>query len=51
MVNPAELVSVLIVLEFVVMASIVLVLVPFEVAAPLLPLLLFLLVVLHVYSS
>lgn len=49
MADPAEVVSVLVVLEFVVMASIVLLLVPLEVAAPLVPLLLVFLVALRMY--
>lgn len=49
--DPAEAVSVLVVLEFVVMAGAVLLLVPPEVAAPLVPLLLLFLVALHLYRS
>ena len=51
MADPAEVVSVLVVVEFVVLASILLLTVPFEVAAPVLPLLAFFLVVLHLYRS
>ncbi|UPV74626.1 hypothetical protein M0R89_00815 [Halorussus limi] len=49
MADPAEAISVLVVVEFVVMAAVLLVLVPFEAAAPVLPLLLFFAVVLHLY--
>ena len=49
MTEPAELISVLVALEFVVVASVVLLLVPFEVAAPLVPLLLVFLVGLELY--
>lgn len=51
MVDPAEAISVFVVVEFVVMASVVLLLVPLEAAAPLVPLLLFFLIVLHRYRS
>ncbi|MFC7202091.1 hypothetical protein ACFQJC_01080 [Haloferax namakaokahaiae] len=49
--NPAESLSLLVVLEFVVVASIVLLLVPFDVAAPFVPLLLFFVVVLYLYRT
>ncbi|WP_168191218.1 MULTISPECIES: hypothetical protein [Haloprofundus] len=51
MANPSEVISVLVVLEFVVMASLTLLLVPFEVAVPLVPLLLVFLVALHAYRG
>lgn len=51
MATPAEVVSVLVALEFVVMSALVLLLVPFEVAAPLIPLLLVFLIALHLYRS
>ncbi len=51
MTDPAEAISLLVVVEFVVMAAILLLLVPFEVAAPVVPLLLFFVVVLHLYRS
>lgn len=51
MAKPDEAVSVLVVVEFVVVASVVLFLVPLEVAAPLAPLLLFFLAALWTYCS
>ncbi|WP_200862279.1 hypothetical protein [Candidatus Halobonum tyrrellensis] len=51
MVDPADAVSVAVAVEFVVMASILLLVVPFRVAAPLVPLLLAFLVALHLYRS
>ena len=51
MANPIEVISVLMVLEFVVMASVVLLLVPLEAAAPLIPLLLVFLIALQIYRS
>lgn len=51
MVNPAEVISVLMVLEFVVMALVVLLLVPLDVAAPLIPLLLAFLIALQISHS
>lgn len=51
MVEPRELISLLVVVEFVVMAGVVLLLVPLEVAAPLVPLLLVFLLALHAYRS
>lgn len=51
MANIPEVISVLVALEFVVMSAIVLVLVPLEVAAPLIPLLLVFLVALHLYRT
>ena len=49
--TPAQAISVLVVLEFVVMSSIVLLLVPVKAAAPLLPLLLVFLIALQLYRS
>lgn len=49
--SPVEVVSVLVALEFVVMAAVVLLLVPFEAAAPLIPLLLVFLIALQMYRS
>lgn len=49
--DAVDTISVLVALEFVVMAAVVLLLVPLEVAAPLVPLLLVLLVALHLYRS
>jgi len=46
-----ETLSVLVALEFVVVAGLLLLLVPFEVAAPVVPLFLVLLVALHLYRS
>lgn len=51
MAAPAEAISVLLALEFVVMSAIVLLLVPLEAAAPLIPLLLVFLIALHLYRS
>lgn len=51
MARPSEVVSVLVALEFVVMAVVVLLLVPLEVALPLVPLLLVFLVALQSYRS
>ncbi|ELZ81860.1 hypothetical protein C453_17629 [Haloferax elongans ATCC BAA-1513] len=51
MANPVEVLSLLVVLEFVIMSAIVLVLVPLEVAAPIIPLLLVFLVALQLYRS
>ncbi|SEO45439.1 hypothetical protein SAMN04487948_102493 [Halogranum amylolyticum] len=51
MADSSEVVSLLVVLEFVVVAVVVLFLVPLEAAAPFVPLLLFLLVVLYLYRS
>lgn len=51
MANPAEVVSILVVFEFAVMSAIVLLLVPLDVAAPLVPLLLVFSVALHLYRS
>ncbi|SEL13901.1 hypothetical protein [Haloferax larsenii] len=51
MANPAEVLSLFVVLEFVIMSAVVLVLVPLEVAAPIIPLLLVFLVVLQKYRS
>ncbi|ELZ79510.1 hypothetical protein C455_07997 [Haloferax larsenii JCM 13917] len=51
MANPVEVLSLLVVLEFVIMSAIVLLLVPLEVAAPIIPLLLVFLVVLQLYRS
>jgi hypothetical protein len=49
MADPAELISVLVTLEFVVVTSVVLLLVPLDVAAPLVPLLLACLIALWLY--
>lgn len=49
--SPAESVSLLVALEFVVLSAILLLLVPLEVAAPLVPLLLVFLVALQLYRS
>ena len=51
MANPAEVISVLVAVESIVMASVLLLLVPLEVAAPLVPLLLLFLVALQLYRS
>ncbi len=51
MAPPAETVSVLMALEYVVMASIVLLLVPLSVAVPLVPLLLIFAIALYLYRS
>lgn len=51
MTDPAEAIGLLVVVEFVAMAAILLLLVPLEVAAPVVPLLLFFVVVLHLYRS
>lgn len=51
MANPAEVISVLVALEFVVLSAVVLLLVPLEVAAPVIPLLLVFLVALQLYRS
>jgi hypothetical protein len=51
MTRPAEVISVLVALEFVVTSAIVLLLVPLEAAAPILPLVLVFLVALHRYWS
>lgn len=51
MANPVEVISVLMVLEYVVMSAIVLLLVPLNVAAPLIPLLLVFLIALQMYRS
>jgi len=49
--SPADTVSILVAVEFVVMAALVLLVAPLEVAAPLVPLLLVFLVALHRYRS
>ena len=49
--DPAETVSVLVAVEFVVLSAVVLLLLPVEVAAPLVPLLLVFLLALHLYRS
>lgn len=49
--SPVDAISVLVALEFVVMSAVLLLLLPFEVAAPLVPLLLVFLVALHLYRS
>lgn len=51
MADPADVVSVLVALEFVVVSVVVLLLVPLDVAAPLVPLLLVFLLALHTYRS
>lgn len=51
MVPPADIVSVLVALEFVVMSAVVLLLAPLEVAAPLIPLLLVFVIALLRYRS
>jgi hypothetical protein len=51
MAHPAELLSVLVALEFVVMSAVLLLLVPLDVAAPLIPLLLVFLLALQSYRS
>ncbi|WP_169794673.1 hypothetical protein [Haloprofundus marisrubri] len=51
MADPAEVVSVLVVVEFVVLTSVVLLLFPLEVAAPAVPLLLVFVVALYLYRS
>lgn len=51
MTSPAEAVSVMVALEFVVMSAILLLLVPLEVAAPVIPLLLVFLIALQQYRS
>lgn len=51
MVRKFEAISVLVALEFVVLATVVLLLVPLEAAAPLVPLLLVFLIALHRYWS
>jgi hypothetical protein len=51
MANPIEALSVLQALQFVVMATVVVLLVPLDVAAPLIPLLLVFLIALHQYRS
>lgn len=51
MTDPTEAISLLVVVEFVVMSSIVLLLVPLDVAAPLVPLLSVFLVALHLFRS
>lgn len=51
MANPAEVISVLVALEFVVMSAVVLLLVPLEIAAPIIPLLLVFLIALQMYRS
>lgn len=51
MADPAEVVGVLVALEFVVTSALVLLLVPLHVAAPLVPLLLVFLIALHAYRS
>lgn len=51
MATPADVVSVLVALEFVVLSAVVLLLVPLEVAAPLIPLLLVFVVALQMYRS
>jgi hypothetical protein len=49
--TPAEVVGVVVAIEFVVMSAVVLLVAPFEVAAPLLPLLLVFLIALQMYRS
>lgn len=49
MASPADAISVMVAVEFVVLSAIVLFLVPFDVAAPLIPLLLVFLIALQVY--
>ena len=49
--DPAEAVSVLVAVEFVVLSAVVLLFVPFDIAAPLVPLLLVFLLALHLYRS
>jgi hypothetical protein len=51
MADPLEVISLLMVVEFVVMAAVVLLLVPLDVAAPIIPLLLVFLVALGRYRS
>jgi hypothetical protein len=51
MANPVDAVSVIVALEFVVMSVILLLLVPLEVAAPIIPLLLVFLIALQLYRS
>ena len=51
MANPVEVISVLLALEFVLLSAVVLLLVPLEVAAPLVPLLLVFLIALRMYRS
>lgn len=51
MTNSGEVISVLVALEFVVMSAVVLLLVPLEVALPLIPLLLIFLIALQMYRS
>jgi hypothetical protein len=51
MTTPADAVSVIVALEFVVMSVILLLLVPLEVAAPIIPLLLVFLIALQLYRS
>ena len=51
MANPAEVISVLVALEFVVLSAVVLLLIPLEVAAPVIPLLLVFLIALQLYRS
>lgn len=51
MANPAEVISLLVALEFVVLSAVVLLLVPLEVAAPVIPLLLVFLIALQLYRS
>lgn len=51
MTDPTEAISLLVVVEFVVMSSILLLLVPLDVAAPLVPLLSVFLVALHLFRS
>jgi hypothetical protein len=51
MASPADVISVLVVLEFVAMAAVVLVLFPFDVVAPVVPLLVVFLVALLLYRS
>ncbi|MCO8268521.1 hypothetical protein ACOZ4B_16700 [Haloferax prahovense] len=51
MADPTEVISLLVVVEFVVLSAVVLLLVPLEAAAPILPLCLVFLVTLHLYRS
>ena len=49
--TPADVLSVLVALEFVVLSAVILLVVPLEAAAPIIPLLLVFLVALQVYRS
>ena len=51
MADPADVVSVLVAVEFVVVSGLVLLLVPLETAAPIVPLLLVFLIALYLYRS